>query len=1124
MSNMAITRFEYDMATGNVQKRWKPDQASAHLQLAYDAKKLFATTETNELGHVQNHTFDYGTGTKLVTTGPNVASCGGTCPVGAPPGSICLATEQYETKIDGLGRPLEQWDTVSDDGCTMYFHKRATTSYLDAVVPTTPNSVTEKVRIDAETSTWTEKRTDLDGLGRPIKETVFVQGTALADQISTYTYASQEGWLTAAEVPDPSANSTARVQYLYTYDTLGRPLTIRRPDSTMPAQKSGIDITYDGVSKTTKEVVGAADGNMAGTTTITDQYGRLVQVQEQTASSTWETTTYAYGPDDLVASIIDPQGVTTSLLHDFAGRRTRITRGTREWKYTYSKNGNLASEQVPGSNGTPAGNLAHTTSIAYDDLDRPLQKLIGQRSLSSADQAAFGTAKEDFYYDLGGNMLGKLRYWYSYAPNSSTAKVIRDLRVTTQGQTFSTTETLNVAGYATMSRSFYQNFYLFGGVRGTYYYDAVGVGSQETYTQHFYDARGLPSSIFLSRGAAYPTQTLAVQTRNVAGLVTKRNSPLDAGNWVESNWSYDALGRVSTQSVQKGPTTSQVARQELHYFGNDNPKQVDHILGTDTKVFNYTYDWRHQLLSAISTSAGYFSGTYTYGNAGRLVTANEAAQSPVPAGSEVKPRNVNYVHAGTDPEQVTALTDVSSGATYASFTYDAAGNMTAKCTGGEVSACNLSGMEKLEYTYDGKDQLRRVVRKLGMGSEEFPLQSLAGSEEYWYGPSGDRVAIVKKNGFGTKTELIWFIGDTQAHYNASGVVTHVYSNISLGTPVVRVDRTASTVTTTEYQFHGLANSTLATVASNGTINTSLRYSPWGDIVESTNTGGASNGTAAHRRRHNDKYVDEVSNLTYYGARYYDKTLIAWTQADPLYVRVPDAARVSSPRRASLYAYTLQNPMRYIDPDGRDSFGTNRFCARCDAGSVCGAGQALEGHRGSDGETWTTALRAAVGLGIARKRSNNFVDKTKSVTRNVDGTYDLPWEETIHVEGVLPQGEQYEIDLGVIADIPLGVWGAIAKELWGTPLACGTIECAKRERDPEAQGDPDNPYPKGLSRSGARTKKGRASGSPKCTEPNCPGRPGVYDDPINKKPICETCAKNKYGWDDWLEIVNPTKKP
>jgi RHS repeat-associated protein len=210
----------------------------------------------------------------------------------------------------------------------------------------------------------------------------------------------------------------------------------------------------------------------------------------------------------------------------------------------------------------------------------------------------------------------------------------------------------------------------------------------------------------------------------------------------------------------------------------------------------------------------------------------------------------------------------------------------------------------LEYLYDGYDQLRRATKKVN--------NVVQGSEEYWYDSAGARVAIVKRNSSGARTELITFVGDVQAHYNGSGTNTKVYSHLSLGTPVARLERTA-TATALEYQFHGLANNTIAAVASNGTINASFSYAPFGELLETTNAGGSATGVAAHKRRFNDKYQDDVSGLGYYGARYYDKTLMGWTQADPLYLRNPDMADL--PRSANIYQFVLNNPLSYIDPDG-----------------------------------------------------------------------------------------------------------------------------------------------------------------------------------------------------------------
>jgi RHS repeat-associated protein len=84
--------------------------------------------------------------------------------------------------------------------------------------------------------------------------------------------------------------------------------------------------------------------------------------------------------------------------------------------------------------------------------------------------------------------------------------------------------------------------------------------------------------------------------------------------------------------------------------------------------------------------------------------------------------------------------------------------------------------------------------------------------------------------------------------------------------------------------------------------------------------GASTATiAGQRRRFNDKFRDDLTGLSYYGVRYYDGLALGWTQADPMYRFVPDAAW-AEPRRAGLYQFDLGNPVRYMDPDGRDPGG------------------------------------------------------------------------------------------------------------------------------------------------------------------------------------------------------------
>ncbi len=100
-THRAISRSVYDMATGNVVERWKPKQnaaASTKTTLAYDDRKLFVATETNEVGHVRDYFWEYGNGIKLRTDGPNVRTCTNNCPPVSPTKPI---KEQLSIRVDG---------------------------------------------------------------------------------------------------------------------------------------------------------------------------------------------------------------------------------------------------------------------------------------------------------------------------------------------------------------------------------------------------------------------------------------------------------------------------------------------------------------------------------------------------------------------------------------------------------------------------------------------------------------------------------------------------------------------------------------------------------------------------------------------------------------------------------------------------------------------------------------------------------------------------------------------------------------------------------------------------------------------------------------------------------------
>jgi RHS repeat-associated protein len=55
-------------------------------------------------------------------------------------------------------------------------------------------------------------------------------------------------------------------------------------------------------------------------------------------------------------------------------------------------------------------------------------------------------------------------------------------------------------------------------------------------------------------------------------------------------------------------------------------------------------------------------------------------------------------------------------------------------------------------------------------------------------------------------------------------------------------------------------------------------------------------------------LDEETGSYYYGARYYDARISLWLGADQMQEKYTGVSN---------YAYCVQNPVRFIDPDGRE---------------------------------------------------------------------------------------------------------------------------------------------------------------------------------------------------------------
>ncbi len=76
---------------------------------------------------------------------------------------------------------------------------------------------------------------------------------------------------------------------------------------------------------------------------------------------------------------------------------------------------------------------------------------------------------------------------------------------------------------------------------------------------------------------------------------------------------------------------------------------------------------------------------------------------------------------------------------------------------------------------------------------------------------------------------------------------------------------------------------------------------------------------SHRSQFTGKERDSETGLDYFGARYYASSIGRFTSVDPITVT---KQRMLNPQALNLYAYTLNNALRYVDPDGRDAALSN----------------------------------------------------------------------------------------------------------------------------------------------------------------------------------------------------------
>src|SRR4030042_1936833 len=194
-------------------------------------------------------------------------------------------------------------------------------------------------------------------------------------------------------------------------------------------------------------------------------------------------------------------------------------------------------------------------------------------------------------------------------------------------------------------------------------------------------------------------------------------------------------------------------------------------------------------------------------------------------------------------------------------------------------------------------------------------QNAEGTVNYKYNDTGMR--IIKKSDTG---EVV-YVNDNYTVRSNDVFSKHIFAG---NTRIATIMKTASTEDAV-YYYHGdhLGSSNVVTSNAGG-IYENIEYFPYGETWVQEK---ASSTQESMPYKFTSKELDEETGLYYFGARYYEPKISRWIGSDPAIEKylpqpgkgddgLPGLGGVFNPVNMNVYQYGGNNPVKFIDPDGR----------------------------------------------------------------------------------------------------------------------------------------------------------------------------------------------------------------
>jgi RHS repeat-associated protein len=440
-------------------------------------------------------------------------------------------------------------------------------------------------------------------------------------------------------------------------------------------------------------------------------------------------------------------------------------------------------------------------------------------------------------------------------------------------------------------------------------------------TDFDYNARGQTVAIAYGNGAV-TMQEHDPLTFRLSRLTTTRPSSFGANERVVQDlaFAYDPVGNV-TRIDDSADTQNAV------FFRN---RRVD-------PTRNYAYDALYRLVSARGREhLGQNGGGLA---AGVQVSNDDSARTslPHPGDGNAMGTYVETYDYDLVGNLLSVVHQVSSGSWTRRYAYDEPSAIAPAETCNRLSETSLpgdapAGPFSATYGYDAGGNLRRMPHLPSLGWDELgrlraTTRQVVGSgtpETTFasYDPTDARVRKTTDRQAAAgqeptrRTERL-YLGPIELYreYGPDGTTVkleretvHVGAG---GTRVALVEtRTVGTdpapAQLVRYQCGDHCGSCALELDAAAAIVSYEEYFPYG----STSYQAVRSATETPKRyRYTGKERDEESDLAYHGARYYAPWLGRWTSPDP---------KPEGHGGPNLYAYVLDNPVKYIDPEGRDA--------------------------------------------------------------------------------------------------------------------------------------------------------------------------------------------------------------